>query len=285
LVVNDYGSLFLFRLQDATLYKNDSATTQHSIAAALVSQLSDGDARAMRGALNIDTGQRSKERNGDCTDCVAAPIVGVGDSALHDSSSVRRPHLINPIVGGGDTTAGPCEPAITQSNCTPTDPFGYTISITMGVSDNGPGFTQTCYYDGSTFDYSDDVCYANPQGNQFNLHGPLIGTIKDYYRDVPGGTTHAISNVDVNAPPLYPQEYEALYDDIKGGVAHDEDDHYPDGTRLYPTKTKTIDIYIVLTRTRFSHMRVDWFNLGLRDNPSNHTGSGEAWMARSNYVN
>jgi hypothetical protein len=281
LIVQDYGSLFFFRLSDASIYRGKSRLPTELMSHNSIRDLSPSEGRKFRGLSSVQGFQSARPRTGECEDCIAPPTVGFFDA--HTAGTAGSRHTA--YVSGEDPplTVGPCDPDITQSDCYPQDPFGYTVQIRVGGS-TGNFILQTCYYDGTTFDYEADVCFLNARGTIFNFHGPIYGTGIDYYRNVPGGTTHFINNVDVNAPPTYPQDYFAEYDDIKGGLGHDEDDHDANG-RFYPSKDRRVDIYITLTRTRFSHMTVDWFNFGLGDSASNHTGSGEAFVARNNYSN
>lgn len=281
MIVQDYGSLFFFRLSDATVYRGKSALPKRILSRDSIRDLSPSEGRRFPGLSSVFDFERTQPRSGECEDCIAPPVVGFRDPRAGVTAHSRRTDYV--LEEQPPLTEGPCEPGITQSDCYPPDPFGYTVSIRVGPT-TGNVFVQTCYYDGTTFDYEADVCFLNAKGTVFNFHGPIYGTGIDYYRNVPGGTTHFINSVDVNAPVTYPQDYFANYDDIRGGIGHDEDDHDANG-RFYPSKDRRVDIFITLTKTRFSHMKVDWFNLGLGDSASNHTGSGEAFVARNNYSN
>jgi hypothetical protein len=282
LIVQDYGAIFFFRLSDATMYRGKSRLRSEMISRDRIRDLSLLEGQKFSGLASVGDVQSARPRTGECEDCIAPPIVGFGNPrTTAGAAPERRTSYV--IDEEPPLTVGPCDPGITESDCYPPDPFGYTLDIRVGAS-TGNVFVETCYYDGATFDYEADVCFLNAKGTVLNFHGPIYGTGIDYYRNVPNGTTHFINNVDVNAPPAYPQDYFADYDDIQGGIGHDEDDHDANG-RFYPSKDRRVDIFITLTRTRFSHMKVDWFNLGLGDSASNHTGSGEAFVARNNYTN
>ena len=272
LVVHDYDSLFIFRLEDARLFTGKTDSDQNEVDPKLIGRLSSMDSKRLVGLEDLDIARKPKLRSGECEDCVSPPIVGgeigSGESA---SSSGRRAQIIT----------GPCDPAITQSDCVPHDPFGFTITINIGSG--GDAFAQTCFYDGANFDYSADACYANRLGTIFNIHGPLSGTATDYYRDIPRGTTHFINNIAVNSDPYTAQDLFYTYEDVEGGSIAGIADHDLSGL-FYPSAYRRINIQISLTKTRFSHAFVNWTVRG-SFNPPIPTGSGEAYLARNNYVN